>query len=669
VRRPLAAAALCLIVLLTGIPGRAGADDCDRMIVLGIDGLDPILLQQYMDEGILPSFAKLATEGSFIKLGTSIPPQSPVAWSNFITGMDPGGHGIFDFVGLDRKTLGPYLSTSRVEASDREPLEVGKWRIPLGSGQTLLLRDGEAFFKVLEDHGVPTTMFRVPANYPPIETGGRALSGMGTPDMRGTSGTFMYFTDDPNVEPGSISGGEIRRVVVRKHRIRGFIEGPRNEFIDGAPRATAEFTVHVDPEHPVAEIRTGDERAVLNVGEWSDWLRVDFDLIPYLAGVRGMSRFYLKEVSPQFRLYASPVNIDPAEPAQPIATPEEYAWELEEAVGPFYTQELPEETKALSAHLLTPSEFLTQSGIVLDERRQLMRYELDHFRNQQKCGLLFFYFSSVDLRCHMLWRQMDEKHPFHDHDAPPNIADAFRTTYRELDELTGWAMREIDERTTLLVMSDHGFTSFRRQANLNTWLEQNGYLKLENPDQRDSYEWLQGIDWGNTRAFGIGLNSLYINVEGRERYGIVAPQDRQALAREIADKLASWKDPENDQLIVTQPVLREEVYHGSHVEEAPDILVGYANGYRASWGTASGEIPAGLLEDNDREWSGDHCIDSRVVPGVLLSNHELVTDGGDLKDLSVTILNHFGIEAPEQMKGRSLFAMKKGSGGPHVRRQ
>jgi predicted AlkP superfamily phosphohydrolase/phosphomutase len=221
--------------------------------------------------------------------------------------------------------------------------------------------------------------------------------------------------------------------------------------------------------------------------------------------------------------------------------------------------------------------------------------------------------------------------------------------------MVGWILETMDSNTTFVVMSDHGFAPFRRQAHLNAWLEQNGYLKLKNPNRRDSYEWLMGIDWSETRAFGIGLNSLYLNVRNRERSGIVDPAERQALAREIAGKLGAWKDSQNGALVVTQPLVREDAYSGPHVEAAPDIIVGYARGYRASWATSTGKIPAILLEDNDREWSGDHCMDSRSVPGVLLSNRPLQANEANLLDMPVTILEYFGIQAPAQMKGSAVF--------------
>ncbi len=648
----LTAAWLCAV--FAGIAS-ASPDD-RRMIILGIDGMDPVMLQRFMDENLLPNFSKLAGQGGLMPLGTSVPPQSPVAWSNFITGMDSGGHGIFDFIALDRDTMLPYLSTSRVEKSGRKPLAIGRWRIPLGTDKTLQMRDGTAFWEILEDHGVDTAMFRVPANYPPIKTGGRALSGMGTPDMRGSSGTFSFYTNDPAHKAEKISGGEIYRIAVRDHSAVLSIDGPPNAFLEDAPLTRAEVNVYIDPENPVALVRSGEEQAVLKRGEWSDWIRVEFEFVPGLVSTTGMVRFMLKSDRPYLSLYVSPVNIDPRNPAQPIATPPEYAFELAEAAGPFYTQEMPEDTKALSAHIITPGEFLVQSTLVLDERRRLLKNELARFRKTQSPALLFFYFSSVDQRNHMLARQMDHEHPFHDLDTPASLEHAMRDTYIEFDEILGRVMQELDDDTTLMVMSDHGFAPFRRQAHLNSWLEQNGYLVLKDPARRDSYKWLQGIDWSKTRAFAIGLNSLYLNVRGRERNGIVAPAERASLAREIADKLSAWTDGPGGPAVVTQPLLREEAYQGPHVEEAPDILVGYARGYRSSWATTSGEIPAGLLIDNDAEWSGDHCMDTRVVPGILMSNRPLRTgQSADLKDLPVSILAHYGIEAPAQMKGRPVY--------------
>lgn len=651
--------ALLTVALFLALPlalqSNASESSQRRMIILGVDGLDPVLTRQFMENGKMPNFKQLASTGGFMPLGTSMPPQSPVAWSNFITGMDSGTHGIFDFLHLDRKTLIPYLSTARVAKAERKPLRIGRWQIPLSADRTLQLREGEAFWTLLEKQGIGATMFRMPANYPPIESGGNALSGMGTPDLQGTSGTFTYITDNPAFKPGNVSGGTIRSVRVRDGVVATFVDGPPNPFLADTPASKIELNVYIDKQNPVAMIQVGERRILLNVGEWSDWVIIEFELIPGLVRVPGMVRFLLKQTDPHFSLYVSPINIDPRDPAQPIASPAKYAFELAEAAGPFYTQEMPEDTKALSAHVLSPREFLTQSGLVLDERRRLLKHHLQQFREQPDKRLLFFYLSSVDQRHHMLAKQMDTLHPFYDADTPQDLAEAMQITYEEIDEIVGWVMNALDKNTTLLVMSDHGFAPFRRQAHLNTWLEQHGYLKLKNPDMRDEYDWLQGIDWAETRAFAIGLNSLYLNVRGREQFGIVEPTARVTLAHEIAERLKAWQDDAKAEPVVTQVLLREEVYNGPYVRKAPDILVGYARGYRASWATTSGKIPGILIEDNDREWSGDHCMDSREVPGVLLTNREFAVREADLRDLTVTVLSYFGVETPEHMQGQSIF--------------
>jgi hypothetical protein len=478
---------------------------------------------------------------------------------------------------------------------------------------------------------------------------------MGTPDLKGTSGTFAYFTDQPDVKAGEVSGGIVRRVENRDGLIRAALEGPPNALLEGVPYATAEFTVRVDPSNPVALVEVDGQRVLLNVGEWSEWTSVTFELVPHVVSVSGMVRFYLRSTSPHFALYASPVNIDPRNPAQPIAFPEEYAAELAADAGPFYTEEMPEDTKALSAHLLQPREFLAQSGLVLEERKRLLHRELEKFVTEQRRGLMFFYFSTIDQRHHMLARQADPQHPFHAPDTPPDLAAAMFESYAAIDELVGSVMQRMDRDTTLVVMSDHGFAPFSRQANLNTWLEKHGYLTLKDPARRDRYEWLQGIDWSRTRAFAVGLNSLYVNVRGRERYGTVPLSQRGTLAREMARRLAEWRDPATGAAVVTQPALREDLYHGPHVLDAPDIIVGYARGYRASWATTTGKVPSTLIEDNDEEWSGDHCIDSREVPGVLLVNRPIKATDPDLMDLTVSILRYFDVRPRQGMRGEPAF--------------
>ncbi|MET0657048.1 MAG: alkaline phosphatase family protein [Steroidobacteraceae bacterium] len=645
--------AVCAALLLPWQPSVAERGG-PKMIILGVDGMDPKLLRQYMAMGRTPNLEKLAAAGGFTELQTSTPPQSPVAWSNFITGMDSGAHGIFDFLHLDRQTLTPYSSTARVERSPRKPLAVGQWRIPLGADQTVQLRDGPAFWDLLERRGVSTTLFQIPANYPPIPAG-RALSGMGTPDLKGTAGTFTYYTEEPDLAAGPVSGGIIHRVRNSTGTLRLELEGPPNVLRENAPAAATEFTVRVDRTNPVALIEIGGERLLLRAGEWSEWTRVEFELASNLVSVPGMVRFYLRRTQPHFALYATPVNIDPRDAAQPIAHPASYSTELAAAVGPFYTEEMPEDTKAFSARVLTAREFVTQSELILQERRRLLQHEVRRFSERSGPALLFFYFSTVDQRHHMLARQADPHHPFHDSDTPKDLAEAMLNTYAEIDAMIGWTLDHVAKDTALVVMSDHGFAPFRRQAHLNAWLERHGYLTLKDPSKREQYEWLEGIDWSRTRAFAIGLNSLYLNVRGREKYGIVPVGERASLARTLARELAEWKDEKTGEPIVSAPALREDVYHGPHLREAPDIIVGYARGYRASWDTTTGKIPATLVEDNRDEWSGDHCIDPREAPGVLLVNRPLRAAAPDLRDLTASVLRFFAVPPAPGMRGAAPF--------------
>ena len=326
---------LCLIafLLFSCQPRKWQADR--KLIILGIDGMDPQLLKQFMAEGKMPNFSLLAVKGSFRLLTTSIPPQSPVAWSNLITGMNAGGHGIFDFIHRDPHTLQPYFSASRVEPPKRG-IRLGNWVIPLGGGSA--------------EHRVP--LLSLVLVVPPVPAKGKTLSGMGTPDLRGSYGTFSFYTDDPLKTAGAVEGGQIVPVEVKESQVSANLVGPDNTFRKGSPPALEPFTVSVDPLEPVAKFVVQDEKFVLREGEWSDWVHIQFQLIPFIGNVKGICRFYFKQAHPRFELYVSPINIDPADPALPISTPKSYSRELSEEVGEFYTQGISEDTKARSAGVL-----------------------------------------------------------------------------------------------------------------------------------------------------------------------------------------------------------------------------------------------------------------------------------------------------------------------------
>ncbi len=643
--------ALTLALFLSCQRAQGGAASGKKMIILGIDGMDPDLLTKFMAEGKMPNFARLAQQGSFRRLTTSIPPQSPVAWSNLITGMNAGGHGIFDFIHRDPKTFQLYFSTSKVEGP-KHSWQIGNWVIPLGSGSAEQLRHGKAFWEFLDDRGIPNSVYRIPANFPPISAKGRTLSGMGTPDLRGTYGTFTFYTDDATAVAGAVEGGEVVQVEAQNNRVSSNLIGPGNTFRKDSPPATERFTVDVDPLERVARVSFQNQNFVLKEGEWSGWVPVEFQLMPVIGNVRGICRFFLKQTHPRFQLYVSPINIDPSNPALPISTPSSYSRDLAKEIGQYHTQGIAEDTKALSDGVLDDKEYLEQSRAVLAEHRRAFDAEFPRFKN----GLFFFYFSSLDLNAHMMWRLTDPSHPAYDAALAAQYGTALEEFYQQIDQVLGEVLVKIDTDTTLLVLSDHGFAPYRRSFNLNTWLLQNGYITLQSGESPDANEPFAEVDWSRTRAYGLGLNGLYVNIRGREREGIVENAQADALLREIRQKLMDTRDPKDKSQAITRVDLASEVYQGPYARTGPDALVGYNRGYRAGWKTILGAFPPDVLEDNANPWSGDHCMDYTKVPGVLLSNRKIDAENPALTDIAPTILAEFGIAKTQEMKGQSVFS-------------
>ena len=623
-----------------------------KVLIIGFDGMDPVILQKLMDEGKMPTFKKLAEEGTFKPLQTSMPPQSPVAWSNFITGMNPGGHGIFDFIHRDPQTLMPYLSTSKAE-EPKKKISIGNWVIPLSAGKVELLRHGASFWEILEAKGIPCTVYMIPANFPPVECEARTLSGMGTPDILGTYGTYSYYSNvSPEMKNGELSGGHFYEVNVTDGRVDTSLVGPKNTFKKDAPDAAVDFSVFIDPQNPVGKIVLPDKEIFLKEGEWSEWTRIEFQLIPYLQSVSGICRFYLKEAHPDFKLYVTPINLNPEEPALPISTPSGFSKEIYENIGYFYTQGMPEDTKALTAGIFTDGDFLTQATMAFQGELDGYRYMLSQFDK----GLLFFYFSSTDQQSHMFWRNHDNSSPAFKEDGFNKYGDVIEKLYQRMDIVLGEALKKVDEKTSIYVMSDHGFAPFNWSFNLNTWLLDNGYISLIDPSKQEEGELFVNVDWQRTKAYGLGLNGLYINVSGREPEGIVGQgEEREKLVNELVEKLENIVDSKTGKKVIRKAYKREDIYSGKYTEEAPDIIVGFDSGYRISWESSLGKFPKELVADNKDPWSGDHCMAYDVVPGILLTNRKIKTEKPALYDMAPTILAEFGVDKESDMVGSSIF--------------
>lgn len=656
-------------VLATGIgvkPVFAGrkklpASGGKKVIVIGFDGMDPRLSEKMMRAGKLPNLDRLRRQGGYRVLGTSIPPQSPVAWANFINGAGPGSHGIFDFIHRDpERQAYPFFAAAETVAGQGY-LELGDHKIQLDfwpfnhkPAKTVLKRRGVPFWDYLDEAGIESVFYDLPSNYPPSPSkygNHRCLSGMGTPDLLGTYGTYQHFAEDGPAQTKSEGGGKRSRIYFENETSRPLtLLGPKNTLLKDPKRATINFVVHRDKKARAAVIEIQKHTVILREGQWSRWIKLDFELsTPALMpdkGISGICRFYLQEVSPNFRLYVTPVNADPADPAIQITEPPEFSREIANKLDLFYTTGFQEDHKALSNKVFTDEEFVRQADYVLQERLNLLNYALENYED----GLLFFYFSSTDLQSHMLWWNTDAKHPYRSAAEARKYFNHLQELYSRMDAVVGDLLKRYGEQAHIMIMSDHGFSNFRRQFNLNTWLRNNGYLGP--PDCRSV---LSDADWSKSRAFGLGINGLYLNLKGRERYGIVEPgQQKEQLLDELVCKLEAVRD--NDGRKALRKVHRaDREYSGPSLEYAPDLIIGYSRDFRGSWKTCLGDITDQIFLDNDSAWAADHCMDASEVPGVLFSNRPIAARDPSLVDLAPSILTEFGLKIPSTMVGQNIF--------------
>jgi len=544
-----------------------------KAILLGFDGLDPAVTERLMAEGKLPNFSRLKKMGGYSRLRTTFPALSPVAWSTFATGVNPAKHNIFDFLNRDLRTYAPELSSAKVLRKSVE-----------------MRRKSEPFWKILGRNAVSSTILRVPITFPPDEFNGRLLSAMCTPDLRGTQGTFSRFTDPA-----------------------GELIGPNSETI---PFRVDDLTLAIQ-----------GQSFPLRPGEYTPWIRLKF------PSAHGIVRFLLTGTHTNFSLYATPVQIDPDNPALPISHPRYYAMYLAKLLGSFSTLGMAEDTWALNEHAIDQNAFLNQAALIQQEREAMFFSALEHTRH----GVVACVFDTTDRVQHMCFGQTG----------------VIENLYRDMDRVLGRALEYVDGGTAIFVLSDHGFCAFRRGVNLNSWLRREGYLALEN-DGAESGEYFDGIDWGRTRAYTFGLGGLYLNVRGREAQGIVAPADAEALGREIAAKLTGLED--SGEVAIAHVYAAADIYKGPYLGAAPDLIVGYSAGYRASWDAAVGKVTPLVFEDNTKAWCGDHCVDPQLVPGVLFSNRKIAAEDPGIEDMAPTVLQLFGIQPPSWMEGKSVMS-------------
>ena len=612
-----------------------------RVLLLGMDGLDPKVLSPLMERGELPHFAKLRTMGGCWPLATSNPAQSPVAWASIATGCNPGYHGIFDFLGRRVSDYMPELAIMKMNPKNA-----------FGKRESMFLpvMQGNTFWDHTSDRGIPSTILKWPMTFQPRQNRARLYSGLGVPDIKGGLGRYSFYTTRhvPKHEEGA---EKVIIVTPAGHTIKTFISGPNVAKLTSREAARTDLTITLNGDSGV-QLNVDGRSVAVGKGQWSEWMEVRFKL-GMMKTASGIVKFYLNSVTPEFELYMTPVQINPRDPAFVITSPDEYIQELSRSVGLFYTLGMPEDTKAVEEGRTSEEAFIAMCDEIVEEQENMLWHELNSFRE----GLLASAFFSTDRIQHIFWVTRDPRHPLHDRVYAEKYGSVIDDYYRKMDRILGELMNHVDDATALMVFSDHGFSSFRRTVHINSWLAEAGFMKLTkeiSSQDKDGGGLFQYVDWKNTSAYALGFGSIYLNIKGREKQGVVGPGgDAESVARAIREKLVALKDPLDGSPAVRNVYRNSSIYSGSQTGSAPDLVIGFEDGFRGSWQTAIGGAPAGIMDDNLKKWTGDHIIDPSLVPGILLTNFPIKTTSPGQMDMAPTVLSCFGMSA-EGMDGTSL---------------
>ncbi len=629
-----------------------------RVVILGFDGVEPSIVESMLDAGALPNLAKLRESGTFSELESVIPPQSPTAWASFITCKFPGNHGIYDFL---RR-----IPSANIGGKPRVVPSIGYTRrsharlSPSGAmskpPEMTNLREGEPFWMPADRAGKRSKVLHVPFAFPADALrNGYMLCGLGVPDLRNADSTFYSFSESYSEEK-SVSGGIQFPLVLSDGTATVSIPGARDSRKgsreDGAYTLT-DLTFNVDRSVGTVTIKTPSGDVVLSEGGWSDWVEWEFAVTESYS-VKAISRFFAISVSEPAKIYMSCLQYHPNAPYMPISSPESYAGELKDRYGFFKTIGWIYDTHALRQDALSEDIFLDDVRATMAWREELVLDELD----RGEFDLLVGAWTGPDRVSHLFWRFRDPGHPLYTEEGAEKYGDAVEETYRRMDETIGKVVERLKEDDLLMVLSDHGFHSFRKGLNVNTWLIRNGYQAVVGQTDAatavNSGEFLDGIDWANTKAYSLGLGSVFINIAGREAEGIVAEEDVAELIAEIRGKLADVVDPDTGDKVFSA-IYTVDDFSGIATANAPDIQLGYAEGYQSTKDTVKGSAPLELFEATTDKWSGEHAASNYVeTPGIFFSNQVIDSESPRIIDLGATALHYLGVGVPRDFEGVSL---------------
>jgi predicted AlkP superfamily phosphohydrolase/phosphomutase len=588
-----------------------------KLLLIGIDAMSPLVVTRLIKRGLLPHFAKL----QFSPLATTTPPETPVAWSAAATGSNPGRYGIFDFIDRDPSTYLPKLCLTEEK--------VGLMKTEYKS-----LMRGTPFWKILNAAGISTTVIRWPLTFPAEAINGRLFAGLGAVDIKGSLNSYTFFSTDPADLQGK-GAEKVTALEMAGNTCETKIEGPTVKKRGKEVTITCPLRLEKLPSGKLL-LQSRETQVELAEGKWSPFFRLSFEILPFHF-VRGIANAYLVSNGSHVRLYISSVQIDPSNQSQPLTSPPEYGKELEEQIGLCYTLGMPEETKAVTEGKLPMTAFVEHIKDIESQREAHLFFELSRFKE----GVLAFIFDAGDRLKHLTWKELK--------DGSDSVPQEIEEYYMAKDRMLGKVLEQLDQDTKLIIMSDHGFSQFHRQVNINRWFHENGYLSLSGPCEAELFK---SVNWSETKAYAVGFTSLFLNLAGREASGVVTTAQREPLLEEIRSKLLALKDGNN--LVVENVHRGDQLYKGKLAHEAPDLVIGFKPGYRMSWQSALGLIGNDLITDNDSAWAADHLIDSKFVPGVIFTNFPISKQAPTIFDIAPTVLQRFGLPKGEEMDGEAL---------------
>jgi predicted AlkP superfamily phosphohydrolase/phosphomutase len=670
-------------IACSGTSRRGPSKFTQKLVILGFDGMDPQLLRKWMDEGKLPNISKLAKGGGMFPLQTTHSPESPTAWASFATGVNAGKHNIYDFLVRDTTSYLPDLGMVT-----RTPPKFLFNYIPISKPKLTSIRGGTSFWVTAGKEGVRSDMLTVPVTFPPEDVvNGHLLSGLPLPDIRGTMGTFSYYaTDLSRYEEGNTEmGGILKRLVFEGDTATSELEGPPSPIVrqqieairrkgpalGESDRATlAELQAVQDVRIPfsvkwnraakTAAITIDGRTLALEPGKWTPWIDLTFK-VNFIVRLHGMAQMLLVNAGNELQLYVSPVNFKPDQPPIPISSPDSFSGDLYREIGNYRTLGWAEATWALNEGRMDEKTFMDDLMVAFDDRAKVILNRVD----AKDWDLLIGVIESTDRVQHMMWRLIDPKHPLYDPALASQFGDSIERVYKRADDFVGEVVTRVGPGVPVMIVSDHGFHSWRKAVNLNTWLVQNGYMTLKGQQGADKKlsdlfgggTFWENVDWSRTRAYAMGIGQIYFNVRGRESQGIVSPgAEATALAGELSAKLLTMQDPDDGAAIVRAVYKRDDIYRGPYLHNAAELQVGMHDGYRVSWQTTLGGSPPGIVYKNDRKWSADHGgYDFAITSGVFVTGRPINTASPRIIDIAPTVLRYFGLSIPTDIDGKPLF--------------